>query len=404
MNSTLVRRVLAVIVLIALIIAIIPGYHYYEYFESHVSTDDAYVDGTVALVSSRVAGTVTDVYVEDNWMVKEGQLLLNLDSRDFDVRVQQAKAQLDRARQSVDELLAEVQAAHAGVDLAVSQYRQAKIDYDRAVQLKSQGVVSSEYYDQATTGLRIAAADQALAEHQLTQAEAALGGPAVDHARYDRPVVQQAEAALKAAELDQTYTKITAPFTGIVTHKSAHVGNRIQVGEPLLAIVPLGKLYVTANFKETQLTDVRVGQRATVEADIYPGYTYNGHVDSISMGTGAAFSLLPPENATGNWVKVVQRVPVKIVLDGVVPDDRPLRLGLSVEVAIDISDTRGPLLTSIVQQHYQKGTETMPNESMPVAPLPNDNPAAEPSASDGQPRLFNHLNRLFHRDDHSAAQ
>ena len=108
---------------------------------------------------------------------------------------------------------------------------------------------------------------------------------------------------------------MTAPFAGIVTHKTAHVGNRVQVGEPLLAIVPLGKLYVTANFKETQLTDVRVGQKAEVVADIYPGYIYKGHVDSISMGTGAAFSLLPPENATGNWVKVVQRVPVKIVIE-----------------------------------------------------------------------------------------
>ncbi len=404
MNSRLVRRALTAIVLIALIAATIPGYHYYEYFESHVSTDDAYVDGTVALVSSRVAGTVTDLYVEDNWMVKEGQLLLTLDSRDFDVRVQQAKAQLDRARQSVDELVAEVQAARSGVELAQSQYRQARIDYDRAVQLKNQGVVSSEYYDQANTGLKIAAADQALAEHQFTQAEAALGGPLEDHSRYDRPVVVQAEAALKAAELDESYTKITAPFTGIVTHKSAHVGNRIQVGEPLLAIVPLGKLYITANFKETQLTDVRVGQHATVEADIYPGYVYSGHVDSISMGTGAAFSLLPPENATGNWVKVVQRVPVKIVIDGPIPEDKPLRLGLSVEVAIDISDTRGPLLTSIVQGHYQKGAETMPNESLPVAPIPNVSPGAQPSASDGQPRLFNRLNHLFHHDDNSAAQ
>jgi membrane fusion protein (multidrug efflux system) len=125
---------------------------------------------------------------------------------------------------------------------------------------------------------------------------------------------------------------------------------------------------VTANFKETQLTDVRVGQKAEIVADIYPGYTYNGHVDSISMGTGAAFSLLPPENATGNWVKVVQRVPVKIVIDGKMPEDKPLRLGLSVEVAIDLGDRSGPLLSSIVQQHFQKDGQTMPNETLKVAP------------------------------------
>jgi membrane fusion protein (multidrug efflux system) len=142
------------------------------------------------------------------------------------------------------------------------------------------------------------------------------------------------------------------------------------VGEPLMAIVPLRKLYVTANFKETQLTDVRVGQKAEIVADIYPGYTYQGHVDSISMGTGAAFSLLPPENATGNWVKVVQRVPVKIVIDGQVPEDKPLRLGLSVEVAIDLGDRSGPLLTSIVQERYQKDGQTLPNESLQMAPRP----------------------------------
>src|SRR5271166_58931 len=368
MSSQLVRRVLLVVVIVAIAAAAIPGFHYYRYIEGHVSTDDAYVDGTVALVSSRVAGTVTNVYVEDNWTVKEGQLLLTLDRRDFELKVDQAQAQLERAKQSVDELYAGVQAAQSGVSLVQSQLKQAKIDYERAKSLKEQGVVSAEQYDQADTGLRIAVADEALAEHQLTQAQAALGTQNEDHSRYDRPLVKQAEAALEAARLDLGYTKLTAPFAGVVTHKTAHVGNRVQVGEPLLAVVPLGKLYVTANFKETQLTDVRVGQRAEIVADIYPGYTYKGHVDSISMGTGAAFSLLPPENATGNWVKVVQRVPVKIVIEGPVPEDKPLRLGLSVEVAVDLGDRSGPLLSSIVQQHFQKDGETMPNETLKMAP------------------------------------
>ena len=156
MNSQLVRRGLLVVVIIAIAIAAIPAYHYYSYIESHVSTDDAYVDGTVALVSSRVAGTVTNVYVEDNWTVKEGQLLLTLDPRDFEVKIEQAEAQLERARQSVDELYAGVQAAHSGVSLVQSQLKQAKIDYERAKSLKEQGVVSAEQFDQANTGLRIA--------------------------------------------------------------------------------------------------------------------------------------------------------------------------------------------------------------------------------------------------------
>jgi membrane fusion protein (multidrug efflux system) len=374
MNSQLVRRVLLVVVIVVAAIAAIPGFHYYRFLESHVSTDDAYVDGTVALVSSRVAGTVTNVYVEDNWTVKEGQLLLTLDQRDFEVRVEQAQAQLERARQSVDELYAGVAAARSGVSLVQSQLKQAQIDFQRAKSLKEQGVVSAQQYDQANTGLRIAVADEALAEHQLTQAEAALGNSNDDHSRYDRPVVKQAEAALEAAKLDLGYTRLTAPFAGVVTHKTAHVGNRVQVGEPLLAVVPLGKLYVTANFKETQLTDVRVGQKAQIVADIYPGHTYMGHVDSISMGTGAAFSLLPPENATGNWVKVVQRVPVKIVIDGPQPEDKPLRLGLSVEVGIDLSSRRGPLLSSIMQQRFQKDGEVLPNETLKMPPSPDQAP------------------------------
>ncbi len=386
MNSQLVRRGLLVVAIIVAAAAAIPGFHYYRYIESHVSTDDAYVDGTVALVSSRVAGTVTNVYVEDNWTVKEGQLLLTLDPRDFDVRVQQAQAQLERARQSVDELYALVEAARSGVDLTVSQLKQARIDFDRAKALKEQGVVSIEQYDQADTGLRVAIADEALAQHQLTQAEAALGTQNDDHSRYARPVVRQAEATLEAARLDLDYTKLTAPFAGIVTHKTAHVGNRVQVGEPLLAIVPLGKLYLTANFKETQLTDVRVGQKVEIVADIYPGYTYQGHVDSISMGTGAAFSLLPPENATGNWVKVVQRVPVKIVIDGPQPEDKPLRLGLSVEVEIDLGDRSGPLLSSIVQQRFQKDGQTLPNETLKMAPMPRTQ--AEPLPDTGTQQHF----------------
>ncbi len=398
MNSLILRRVLLAVVIVAIAAGLVPAYHYYQYIETHVSTDDAYADGTVALVSSRVAGTITNVYIEDNWTVKEGDLLLTLDNRDFDVRVDQAEAQLDRAKQSVDELYSQVGAAKSGVELAGSQLRQARIDFARAKSLKNQGVVSSAQYDQAETGLRIATADAALAEHQLRQAEAALGSETLDHSHYDRPIVKQAEAALEQARLDLAYTKITAPFAGIVTHKTAHVGNRVQVGEPLLAIVPLGKLYVTANFKETQLTDVRVGQTADIVADIYPGYLYKGHVDSISMGTGAAFSLLPPENATGNWVKVVQRVPVKIVFETPPPPDKPLRLGLSVEVAIDISDKRGPLLSSMVQRRFQKDGQTLPNETLKMAPMPERpseaQPIPEPSTGT-QRRHF--LNRLLPR-------
>ena len=204
--------------------------------------------------------------------------------------------------------------------------------------------------------------------------------------------MQQARAALEQAKLDLAYTRITAPFDGVITHKSVHVGHRVQPGEPLMADVPTQHLYLIANFKETQLTYVRVGQKATVEADIYPGFVYHGHVDSISMGTGAAFSLLPPENATGNWVKVVQRIPVKIVLDEEPPADKPLRLGLSVETAVDISDTRGPLLSSILQRHFFKEGHVVPNENLPPAARQQSN--EESGAS--QPQHHHLMRDLLH--------
>jgi membrane fusion protein (multidrug efflux system) len=413
MKSPWLRRAVLAIVIVVALLGIFPAIRYYDYFSTHVSTDDAYVDGTVALVSTRVAGTVSAVYVEDNWTVKRGDLLVTLDPSDFQVRVDQAEAQLARAKQTVDEMFAQVNAAEAGQSLAESQAKQARLDFNRAEQLRKAGVVSTEFYDQAVTAYRMGEANVALAQHEVAQALAALGGPiqdhataapgsfadpkddstaaatqearrraeSLDHSRYDRPIVQQARAAVEQAKLDLAYTRLTAPFDGIITHKSVHVGHRVQPGEPLMADVPTQQLYIISNYKETQLTYVRVGQKTTIEADVYPGYIYRGHVDSISMGTGAAFSLLPPENATGNWVKVVQRIPVKIVLDEEPPADKPLRLGLSVETAVDISDTRGPLLSSIRQRHFFKGGHVVPNENLPPATRvrPNDdNRASQP--------------------------
>ena len=370
MKSIWFRRILLAAVVILLLAAIFPAIRYYRYFSSHVSTDDAYVDGSIGLISSRIPGTVTKVFVSDNWRVKAGDILLELDPSDYQVQVDGAEAQLQRAHQTVDQLYAQVEAARSGLRLAESQLHQARIDYDRAKQLKAQGVVSSEFYDQAATAMRVAMATEGLAKHQLIQAEAALGVNGEDHTRYDRPVVEQASAALEAARLNLSYTVIRAPFDGIVTRKSVHVGHRVEVGQPLMALVPIRGLYITANYKETQLTDVRVGQPADVEADIYPGYVYRAHVDSISIGTGSAFALLPPENATGNWVKVVQRIPVKIVLDNPEPMDKPLRMGLSVEVTIDISDTRGPLLTSTLQHQFQE-RGTIPETLRRIPPPDN---------------------------------
>lgn len=390
MKSSLFQRIFLAIVMIAALAAIVPGIRYYRYYMSHVSTDDAYVDGTVGLVAARVSGTVIKIFVDDNWAVRPGQILLELDPRDLQVRVDQLKARVDRAKQTVDQLFAQLNAARAGLRLAESQLAQAELDYNRAKMLRQEKVVSREYYDQANTNLRVAMADRALAEHQVHQAEAALGGESDGKEWYDRPIVEQARAELEAARLDLSYTQVKAPFGGIITHKTVHAGDRIQAGQPLMAIVPEHRLYLTANFKETELTDVRVGQQALIWADIYPNYVYHGHVDSISMGTGAAFALLPPENATGNWVKVVQRVPVKIVLNSPPPPDKPLRIGLSVEVEVDISDTRGPLLTSTLQTgHEHTVNGAAPWEKLQYQlPQPGQLLTPTPGVPTDQQRLF----------------
>jgi membrane fusion protein (multidrug efflux system) len=344
------RRLLLGSLLFALAVLALPGYRLLTYYMVHVSTDDAYVDATVMMIAPRIQGTVYRVYIDDNYVVKAGDLLVELDPRDYAAAVAQAKAALDSARQTVDQEFAAVASAESALRLFRSQLHQADLDYARAKALREAQVVSQDYYDHALTALKVAQANVALGKQELERARAALGLSLDDHERYARPVVRQAEAALTAARLNLSYTKIYAPLDGVVTHKTVQVGNRVQAGEPMMTLVPWRNLYVTANFKETQLTDVRVGQEAEIEADIYPGYIYHGHVDSIALGTGQAFALLPPENATGNWVKVVQRVPVKILLDGPIPSDKQLRIGLSVEASIDISNTRGQLLTSTLQQ------------------------------------------------------
>jgi len=370
MSSIVGRRTLVLVSVAILLIAAAPSaLKYYRYFTTHVSTDDAYVDGNIVLIASRVPGTVSQLFIQDNWIVKAGDPLLELDPRDFQARVERDRAQLERARQIVDQLFSQLSVADAGVKLADAQLLQARLDFQRADALHASKVVSQDYYDHAYTALKQAEANRLLTEQEVARSKAALGGNLQDHSRYARPIVEQAQAELKTAELDLSYTRLTAPVNGIVTRKVVQLGHRIQPGQPLMSLVPVESLYITANYKETQLTDVRVGQKVDVEADTYPGYVYHGHVDSISFGTGSAFSLLPPENATGNWVKVVQRVPVKIVVDEPAPADKQLRLGLSVDVAIDISDISGPLISSTLQgQRPKDGGQSM---ALPPANGPN---------------------------------
>jgi membrane fusion protein (multidrug efflux system) len=324
---------------VGLALAVI-GIRYLLWTRWHVSTDDAYVEGHVLQITPRIPGTVVGVPAADNALVEAGATLVQLDPTDYQVRLDQATAALARARQTIDQQIAAVEAAHAEERLAAAQLEQAGLDFTRVTNLRGQKVVPQEELDRTRTAFDVARARREAATRAREQAEATLGPEGKD--RYDRPLVREAESVRTQAALDLSYATIAAPERGLVTRRAVEVGQRVQPGQPLLALVPL-ELYVIANFKETQLAQVRVGQPVRVEIDLYPGADFSGHVDSIAAGTGAAFSLLPPENATGNWVKVVQRVPVKVVLDRG-PTDRPLRVGLSVVATIDVSDTSGALL------------------------------------------------------------
>ena len=375
------KWLVALLLLIGLLVGGYYGLGAWKHAATHVSTDNAYVQADMAQITPRVHGTVIDVLIHENWWVKPGQVLVRLDTRDYEVRLNEAKAALTRARESVDQLFAavavaderrratqaQIQTAQAEVAVAQAEFHQAELDFHRAQQLAEEQIIPAQRFDQAKTQYdaarsRLHAKQQQLEEakqnettrkRETDQARAALGNTVTDE-RSEHSLVKQAEAAVHEAELNLSYCTLVAPMEGMVSRKAIEVGQRVQPGQALMALLPLHKVYIEANYKETQLTDVRVGQPVEIRADVYPDHVYHGTVESLSGGTGAAFSLLPPENATGNWVKVVQRLPVKITLTEPPPPDLPLRVGLSVEASIDISNHDGPRLSSLLQEQGQK--------------------------------------------------
>lgn len=380
-RSTKKKWLGALFLLIGLPVGGYYGFAAWQHAATHVSTDNAYVHADMAQITPRVHGTVTDVLVHENWWVKPGQVLVRLDTSDYEARLAKAKAALGRARESVDQLFAavavaderrratqaQIRVAQAEVAVARAGFHQAEVDFQRAKQLAEEQIIPPQRFDQAKTQYdaarsRLHAKQQQLeeAKKKLTTrrretelARAALGNAVVGE-RSEHSLVKQAEAAVHEAELNLGYCTLVAPIEGMVSRKAIEIGQHVQPGQALMALIPLHQVYIEANYKETQLTHVRVGQPVEIRADVYPDHVYYGTVESLSGGTGAAFSLLPPENATGNWVKVVQRLPVRITLTEPPPPDLPLRVGLSVEAAIDISNHDGPRLRSLLQEQEQK--------------------------------------------------
>ncbi len=373
------RRKKAILVFLVVLVAIVlAGFGYWEYRRTHVSTDDAYIDGRIHMVSSRIQGKVVDVKARDNQYVKEGDPLLLIDPEPFAVResaaaaalsggnadLVAARADLDSARSDVDaaqrdlegaktllaQLSAGVDAARARTALASARLAQASRDAVRMRKLFAKQAVSRETFEKSQTGEEVARAQNDLAREEFRLAEAAIPTQealiaqraavlsqrrSVVVQRQARVVqreaqVRQREAALSEAKLNHRYTEVRAPADGYVTRKGVEVGQIVSPGQSLLAVATLGDVWILANYKETDIGKIRPGQDVEIRVDTFGGRKFKGKVDSIMAGTGSAFSLFPPENATGNYVKVVQRIPVKILLARGEDPGHILRIGMSV--------------------------------------------------------------------------
>jgi membrane fusion protein, multidrug efflux system len=313
---------------------------------THESTDDAQVDADITPISTRISGYVMEVRVQDNQPVKTGDTLVVLDGRDLRARVAQMQADLAAliattgSRGRVGQAVAQLEQSRAAAAAATATVAQdeanaqkAASDLQRYQSLSARNIVSQQQLDAAraaaaATAAQLTAAQRnaVAAQEQVTASTAALAG---SEAR-----VAAARAVLDQAELQLSYTVVTAPADGVVSKKSVEIGQLVQAGQPLMSLVPLSDVWVTANFKETQIEDIRPGADAVIKADAYPDRTFHGNVESLSPATGARFSLLPPDNATGNFTKIVQRIPVRIRIDGQTDPAHLLRPGMSVDVTI----------------------------------------------------------------------
>jgi membrane fusion protein (multidrug efflux system) len=331
-------------------------YFYLGYKAVHITTDDAFVDGHIHTIASKIPGTVKDVFVVDNQLVKKGDLLAEIDPVDYEVRVdetssslgaEQARlaeiaARVEAAKQQLAELRAGIEAARANLELQEANFGQADRDERRAAALFATDAFSKERYEKTKTAYEVSIAQVKAAREQLRQAQLAVETQKAVVRQIEatggsqQSTIRQKAAQLDTARLNYGYTKIYAPADGYITKKSVERGNQVQAGQPLMAVTGLNDIWVIANYKETELKKIKPAQKVTIKVDTYPDRVFRGTVESIMAGTGSVFSLFPPENATGQYVKVVQRIPVKIVFDRDADAGHVLRIGMSVEPTVMI--------------------------------------------------------------------
>ena len=332
------RGLLIIVTIVLVIVAIAYAFWWFTVGRHFENTEDAYAAGNVVQVTPQVAGTVLAIHADDTELVQVGKPLIELDRADAKVALDQAEAQLAQTVREVRVLFANNAPLQANVSSRLTEVERAKSDLARRQQLVSTGAVSSEEVDHARSAVQSAESALLAAREQL-----ASNSVLTDRTNIEQhPNVLRAEARVRETYLAYARTSLPAPMSGYIAKRSVQVGQRVAAGAPLLSIVPLNSLWVDANFKEVQLAHMRIGQDVTLESDLYGSdVEYHGKVAGLSAGTGSAFALLPAQNASGNWIKVVQRVPVRIALDEKELATHPLRIGLSMQVKVDISQQNG---------------------------------------------------------------
>jgi membrane fusion protein (multidrug efflux system) len=344
------RRLLIILAVVVVIGVVLYGLYWLLYARHFESTNDAYVGGDVVSITSRENATVLALHADNTQSVRRGQLLIEFEPISAKVAMDAAEANLARAVRSVRTDFSKVLQARAQLNAARVTLSQAQSDYRRRA--SAGDAVSGEELNHARDSVAGGQASVAAAESALAQAESSVQGTAIA----SNPDVLAAIARLRQAAIALGHMKLTAPVDGVVAQRTVQIGQQIAPGTPLMAVVPLQSVWIDANFKEGQLEDMRIGQPVEVNADIYGGgVTYHGKIVGLGAGSGSAFALLPPQNASGNWIKIVQRVPVRIALDPKELKDHPLRVGLSVDVSVDVRDTSGTAMASIATVHEVRG-------------------------------------------------
>ncbi len=334
------NRVIPIILGLVILVGIVFGIREYIYYSKHEDTDDAQIDGDISPVVARVGGYVDSIAFEENTHVNKGQVLVKLDDRDYKVRVEQAQAAQKGAGASVGVGQSQITTttansaeAKAQVQSESAKLEQANRDYARYANLVKDGSVTQQQFDQAKANRDVAQANYGAAKEQYKAAQEQIGTTR-NQLKVTNTGVNQRQADVDFAKLQLSYTTIYSPASGLVSKKNVQKGQLVQAGQTLFSVVNDGSIYVTANFKETQLNNLRSGEKVDIEVDAFPDLKLQGEVYNFSPATGAKFSLLPPDNATGNFVKVVQRVPVKIKINASKEVIAKLRPGMSVNASV----------------------------------------------------------------------